>query len=677
MAGADAPWKLLRIFFPPTDLSPEQLPFTALAWVFFCVVSMLVAAVLQIARTAPQHLKAWEKNHADASQASIPIEELEQQMSRPRDRFAMAVPSVLIIVGLLGTFIGLSVTLSMAARAVGAGTPAEGMRGLTDALAGMGIKFQASIWGILGSLITRAIVAHRIAGPRRQAALDLLRTARSLRDTEQKKTQEQQVGFLKRLAEHSEKNLDERKEQEVRVTTVLMRGRDENKEGWTRLLDSILSEATSIHELTRAVEDAHAERRAESRLLLDETARMTTLLTTGREESKENWASLQGAVAGVAMSLEAARHRLEASHAEAQAARFAQGRQLLVVSERLEGFGQFKELLNDLKASTGTFATAAEGVTGAAGMLKTEVEQLGHLLKTFEATSTKLQNEGSAAIRKSAESLERNISAALDKLNTDLNTALGTMGGQLSKATDGIRDAAAESVKTVHDGIGTLRGAVDSLSATSTRSGDELSATILKTDKTLNMLKEYVIRLDSAVDKLAEDKATSVFMLERMKGHIEDLAGASKTSANRFLEAVERQTPVVDSLSNAVTKQIDLVAQLAAAAEDIRAVVAQSGSAQGSMEVQVRQLSKHGELAANRLVAIDENSRDALDGLRGAASQLQELMREQHQQLTNTLSQLNLTAPLAVSVEGATEATGQAASASTERGLIAGSETTA
>lgn len=121
----------------------------------------------------------WERNwqgvasHGGAS-AQLDIDhgsvnDISLAIRTRSEALASAMPGVLLVIGLLGTFIGLGLALTEASLALttitdsgapsGANSATEMSTALGNMMKGLGYKFATSTWGIIGYLVLRAIAA--------------------------------------------------------------------------------------------------------------------------------------------------------------------------------------------------------------------------------------------------------------------------------------------------------------------------------------------------------------------------------------------------------------------------------------------------------------------------------------------------------------------------------------
>ncbi|MNB65875.1 hypothetical protein D3C81_91780 [compost metagenome] len=129
---------------------------------FFAV--MLLAVVytgLNVKRNANETCwqQAWERNGLHATQPGICAEigsaaELSQSVATKAEKMASVMPGMLLILGLLGTFLGLGLALDKASGILhnsgnSIGAMDSSMRDLMDMMQGLGTKFKTSTWGII------------------------------------------------------------------------------------------------------------------------------------------------------------------------------------------------------------------------------------------------------------------------------------------------------------------------------------------------------------------------------------------------------------------------------------------------------------------------------------------------------------------------------------------------
>lgn len=106
-------------------------------------------------------LKGRALDRLDAEFGSVT--DISYAVATRSEKLADIMPGILLVLGLLGTFIGLGIALNKAsmilahAGANGAGAPVGDMSELTGMMQGLGIKFKTSTWGIMGFLLLKMV----------------------------------------------------------------------------------------------------------------------------------------------------------------------------------------------------------------------------------------------------------------------------------------------------------------------------------------------------------------------------------------------------------------------------------------------------------------------------------------------------------------------------------------
>jgi len=142
---------LLRFFLPAFDGSVHALLQLSFAALFVLAMTWMPLAVRRSAQSAQ-----WDANfkrlndHDELSHAYSSASDLGDAVATRAEGWADILPSMLLVFGLLGTFIGLGLALTEAAGALAGGGDAIG--NLTPIMDSLGSKFKTSTWGILAFL---------------------------------------------------------------------------------------------------------------------------------------------------------------------------------------------------------------------------------------------------------------------------------------------------------------------------------------------------------------------------------------------------------------------------------------------------------------------------------------------------------------------------------------------
>jgi hypothetical protein len=159
---------LLKFFLPALDEPVHAVLQLSFAAIF---AAAMIATLWRVRRAACS--ERWEHNLArldtkhETDATAWSADELASAVATPEERWADVVPSLLLVFGLLGTFIGLGLALTEAAQALGPG--GDALDNLTKIMGSLGSKFKTSTWGILAFLTLKVYFVLR---PYEEARLD-------------------------------------------------------------------------------------------------------------------------------------------------------------------------------------------------------------------------------------------------------------------------------------------------------------------------------------------------------------------------------------------------------------------------------------------------------------------------------------------------------------------------
>lgn len=161
-------------------LSPSADP---LPLFFFVVMILLVIATITAVRlnAKPEEWdRRWNgnsrrtRNTADKLDAEFgSVNDICDVVATRSEKIAEIMPGILLVLGLLGTFLGLGMALNEASQvltqagATGAGALNSDMSHLMGMMQGLGIKFKTSTWGIIGFIVLRFFAESNAFNERR------------------------------------------------------------------------------------------------------------------------------------------------------------------------------------------------------------------------------------------------------------------------------------------------------------------------------------------------------------------------------------------------------------------------------------------------------------------------------------------------------------------------------
>lgn len=130
---------------------------------FMCIILAMIAYTVIGAHLAARPA-SWEKKWnrgTDSKDDDLDIEhgsvtDLWHAVATSAEKLAEVMPGMLLVVGLLGTFLGLGMALNHASNILSqSNAVASNMGDLTSMLQGLGTKFKTSTWGIMGFVLLK------------------------------------------------------------------------------------------------------------------------------------------------------------------------------------------------------------------------------------------------------------------------------------------------------------------------------------------------------------------------------------------------------------------------------------------------------------------------------------------------------------------------------------------
>jgi len=153
--------EIIAFILPQAD-DPIQVSFLSI------IMLMMFGSIVSAWKYANEKSweKKWNRGTPDDASDDLDIEhgsvtDLWHAVATAPEKVAEIMPGMLLVIGLLGTFLGLGLALNKAssilgqANAMSAGAAADSMSHLMGLLQGLGTKFKTSTWGITGFVLLK------------------------------------------------------------------------------------------------------------------------------------------------------------------------------------------------------------------------------------------------------------------------------------------------------------------------------------------------------------------------------------------------------------------------------------------------------------------------------------------------------------------------------------------
>jgi len=481
-------------------------------------------------------------DHLDVEHGSV--NEISAAVASPAEKMADIMPGILLILGLLGTFLGLGIALNKAsdilidANSAGMDNAMSNLMGMME---GLGTKFKTSTWGIMAYLILKASAAGLRYDEKRlrwcaQQMKQVFDQSREQKRTEHKETQLQYMAALQ--------GLNDRMQVESEATRQLL---SKFSSGMESFLQPLIDQGHAATQ-QRKIQEKYLEQltdisRSTQQQHIDGLQQVCNSIHEESENSRQANHSHHAEVAAVYK-------RIASQGDNAEQQRINQSEQLVKLQDLLH------EIQNDIVKGT-----KAQSVRGEQQIteLTTTRESLQHFINTnssnlsaiqhsAEKMSSAAQEMGNSAgdLQQVIRDFRMGITDVLDSVKTDLGSTISQMGQSFSQnmesistsmanATDGISSAVTDLSQNVGTTMSEVRISIDQ----SMKTQRDAQREFMITSDTLN---EKVIAMTKLVDDLREqivNGLTAVSSSNRQVASLNNRYAEMTTSGERNADAIE------------------------------------------------------------------------------------------------------------------------------------------
>lgn len=458
----------------------------------------------------------------------ITVGEVSEAAETKSEKLANAMPSILLTIGLLGTFIGLGIALDKAS-AILANTEAldnteNQMIQLMAMLDGLGAKFKTSTWGLSAFILLKFILSFIGYESKRlewsankvKEELDSIqkneKEERTLRDTD---LSSQLNLFFSKITQALLDSQSENKTQLVNIANftreVVSAVKSENLQQSERFEKNIMIANDRYESLEVFLSNIFNEIKSESALQASRFDRYVS-------SSNKNTTILFDAVNESVNRLIVTTNKHQEVNESLQNENIAQGKD--VRDSMLSFIEKNEKVVNALSTAATNMSGAATEMGQSAtemGKSATQLEIVISNLRTdMEGVIGLLKNDLSASIADMNKSFSENMGSMTSDLQetiTDMNKSfkfnISEMSGNLKDATEDISDAvkslSASVEKTMSEVTKTINESMDLQAKAQKESSDlQVRAQSVFTESTDN-LNRYILEMTGLVNKLSGD----------------------------------------------------------------------------------------------------------------------------------------------------------------------------
>jgi len=414
--------ELLNFIIPQAE--PLQLAF------FMLIVAMFIGTNISTHLNATD--ASWEKNWnngtSDDSSDDLDIDhgsvtDLWHAVATKSEKMAEIMPGMLLVVGLLGTFLGLGLALnhasdilgqSSASSAVGA---ANNMQDLLSMMQGLGTKFKTSTWGIAFFLLFK--VWSSWLGFEEKRLTWVIRKVKS--ELEHRKAQEQEADLRKQQTLFQQIN----------------QAAGQIVQGFIINIKTLTENQKTLHQqylqfYGKGIQTLHGDLININTTIKDDNAAIKQMLEQSTLSVHEDLSSISAAT--------------QAS------------------SEAMAGFvNSTQSIIKDMSAASSKMADGAHEVGLAGSSLVKAVDEFStQFTQVLGDVRTDLSNAINDMSEQAARTLEQGT-RELGKATLEISTALGVLSQDVTTTMNGVKDSIEKSLKIQQDGAVLFRRSSDTL----------------------------------------------------------------------------------------------------------------------------------------------------------------------------------------------------------------------
>jgi len=531
----------------PLDILIFLMPRDFFQWAFLSVIlGLSLWNVWGVKRKA--NAVHWENNwnndsndneDDDLDSEHGSVIEISQAVATKPEKLADIMPGLLLIIGLLGTFLGLGLALNKASEILANAKTAgmdSAMSNMMEMMQGLGTKFKTSTWGIMGFLIFKAWVSRNgFEDSRLRWSIKKMKTETNarraeakniellLREEQKRQHEEHKQEEAKQYDGHKQEEFKQHQELIETLKDVNKKSDDNAKTNAKEIINVIMGFSQSIikdvnansSKITQSIKDFSIELKTDAlkqheellEILKKTNDRSVIETQKGAKDIKDCLAKL---AVGVAENIN------DSSIKTAK-----------IISEFSEMYKENQVKILDIEQSINTNSEATkEAIIDFTKANKETVEGMRSSSEKMSKAAGKI--EGAAEkLTSGVSAFEAKVSGVLDSLKTDLSQTISNMNENLNSVT-GKLEGATDKLKIT----------VEQMSSGIDKTLNDLSENLTNTIEKLN--KDFSQNLDSVTSNLgnATDQLTNT--VKNMSGSIDKTLADLKDNLGKTIESLNK-----------------------------------------------------------------------------------------------------------------------------------------
>lgn len=520
--------------------------------IFSVIMLMIVASIFSahVFARPESWEKKWNRGTPDDNTDDLDIEhgtvtDLWHAVATSPEKLAQIMPSLLMVVGLLGTFIGLGLALNSASNILGqpgsmsADAAANNMQDLLNLLQGLGTKFKTSTWGIAGFVFlkiwseTARLEEKRLTwvASKVKKEIETRKELQKTNDEIKKNELFEQIskassGIINSIINHENSYNNLQAEKEKNTASLV-------KEATLNIVDSVeRSSSKIVNEVNSTAEKSANENIGRLIEVINKNnQKLLDVLNKNNQETQSCIAALVKSNNEIQIKYNSELNNsllmLINSSQEAQSSNDATSNIIISCLESIrdesrlmqEGMSQFT---NDTQTVVSNMAEAADNMVGGASKVGNAANSLIDAINDFKSQFTEV----------------------LDNVRSDLGSAINDMSTQASETLEKGSNQLGESTKEISRALAVL-------SADVKETMGEVKSSI---DEALKIQKNASVEFTVSSQTLNENMVSSMEMIQNLATPITDGLNAVSASNQHMRSIGKTLDKSINSMEDMIVK---------------------------------------------------------------------------------------------------------------------------
>jgi len=533
----------------------------------------------------------------DAEHGSVM--EISEAVATPAEKLADIMPGMILIIGLLGTFLGLGLALDKASSILNGANALSNMdssmSSLMDMIKDLGTKFKTSTWGLLVFILLKVILSKNGYEERRlrwsiekvKSELDVVRDQKL---QEKRNNNNKLIECMQSIAAQFEKTVEKNQfanqdqlqlltnHSQETIKVIQFSHREQLKQlnfSNEENVRSLESQSELIEKLivnTQQNQVSTLEQVGKFLLSVEKNSKDFLLLMTQNQSSQLDTLNQQSALmeskfdvlaqqSGTLIQLIEDQHKETAQLLQENVAQSAQTRNAMV------------DFINKNEETVVKLGHAAEGMSQAASTMGTSASKLQTVIDSFRKNMEEVISLMKKDLNSTISNMNTSFSQNMTKMSDNLKTSIGDMSTSFKKNMSEMSQGLGTATENISQAVNSLSTSVDQtmsrVSVTIKESMDIQKNAQVKFIESTKTLNNYVNEMTGLVNNLSGDIKGSLKSVAESNRQVIHFGKKVEASSEKLTDAVEKSfsdlsqnlsaihelKPTLENLANGIVLQ--------------------------------------------------------------------------------------------------------------------------